>query len=936
MKYFYLCCLLIFSLSANAQSSYYISAAPGNWNTATNWNYYNGTTLLSPAPNAPDSNADMVFVGHNMISYAAVYVKKVSFTAGNSLAYAPMHLTSSGGNQIEIQSGASFLNYNTTTKLPYSGTATIQVDSNATFILRGTLDSTVIVNNNGTILCNGSGQFNNDGIINNYNFFTWTSTQGANSQDKNGTINNYDTLRMSTAGSSSTFAYFTAQAINNFGTLLVDDGSASIYLQPNNSNGAYGSTTFTNSGNVIVNSGRLLINCASVINNTSTTSIANNGVYYMTNTHRHTFNGGQMQGAGDLFFYGTTFVQNNPLSISVDSVILNSDTLSVSSTFTLNSQHARWLSGNVIGSIVNNGKLSMTGSGSKKLVGRITNNNEFFFNGTNLSSITGDSARIVNNSVMATNAPQSQMNVQAFIHNKGSWYLDFDYPATNNEFYFNGANSFILNDTNGHIHLKNKSRFSHTSGTYGGLGKLSIDSNCQYSYTANQAFNYQNDSLNIFGRFDNYTPTAALYFNGSNPSYINSSQQNSTTNQSNISYLQINNAANVYMNGHIKTRNISFTNGKLFTNGHNIYATFFSSTGADTSQYIVNHQGGFFIRLSQSQNTLIPVGTPNFYAPIELTQQLSTANYYKVRVQDSVYDAYTNEVASGSAVTLGAVNHTWYIQPWNTTASAALTGTTESMGIRCYYQNNVLPNFNPVNTRMCHYVGGQWTYDLAVNRGSAAGLSYTGYNVNQTSLSPFAVSSGPLPSNAPLPIHLLNFSGIPQTTANALNWISTNERNNDYFTLLHSTDGLSFSEITQINSKNLCGSSNSQTEYSYHHTNPHAGHNYYKLISTDIDGTSYTHKIIDLYRQASSNEVLGIYPNPATHFIKLRMHANTKAPLRILIKNINGQIMQQSEHKTQKGLNSFQIDLQEIASGFYFIETQIGSQLLKTIKMRKM
>ena len=57
--------------------------------------------------------------------------------------------------------------------------------------------------------------------------------------------------------------------------------------------------------------------------------------------------------------------------------------------------------------------------------------------------------------------------------------------------------------------------------------------------------------------------------------------------------------------------------------------------------------------------------------------------------------------------------------------------------------------------------------------------------------------------------------------------------NNDYYTILHSTDAYDYYPITEIPG---AGNSNIQHNYSYIHTSPTPGVSYYKLKQTDYDG----------------------------------------------------------------------------------------------------
>lgn len=92
-----------------------------------------------------------------------------------------------------------------------------------------------------------------------------------------------------------------------------------------------------------------------------------------------------------------------------------------------------------------------------------------------------------------------------------------------------------------------------------------------------------------------------------------------------------------------------------------------------------------------------------------------------------------------------------------------------------------------------------------------------------------------------LPSELISFYGLNTHDINSINWQTVSEQNNDYFTLSHSTDGYNFTQLAQMDG---AGNSDQTLSYSFDHTRPAAGINYYKLSSTDYDGSTYLKGII--------------------------------------------------------------------------------------------
>jgi len=94
-----------------------------------------------------------------------------------------------------------------------------------------------------------------------------------------------------------------------------------------------------------------------------------------------------------------------------------------------------------------------------------------------------------------------------------------------------------------------------------------------------------------------------------------------------------------------------------------------------------------------------------------------------------------------------------------------------------------------------------------------------------------------------LPTGLLSYSGEILHGKSSLYWQTSSEQNNDYFTISHSTNGYDFEVIGQLQG---AGNSSLINDYNLIHNRPSQGINYYKLMSTDYDGTNYTKGIISL------------------------------------------------------------------------------------------
>ena len=98
-------------------------------------------------------------------------------------------------------------------------------------------------------------------------------------------------------------------------------------------------------------------------------------------------------------------------------------------------------------------------------------------------------------------------------------------------------------------------------------------------------------------------------------------------------------------------------------------------------------------------------------------------------------------------------------------------------------------------------------------------------------------------------IELLSLTATERDEYNLIDWTTLSEKNNDYFTLERSSNGVDFRPITAMKGT---GTSNTQRTYLYKDMNPMRGVSYYRLTRTDFDGTFKRSKVIAVRRHFSS------------------------------------------------------------------------------------
>lgn len=108
-----------------------------------------------------------------------------------------------------------------------------------------------------------------------------------------------------------------------------------------------------------------------------------------------------------------------------------------------------------------------------------------------------------------------------------------------------------------------------------------------------------------------------------------------------------------------------------------------------------------------------------------------------------------------------------------------------------------------------------------------------------------------------LPIELLYLRGENTEDGNLIEWATATEQNNDFFTILWSTDGRNFAAISRLPG---AGNSGNTIEYQYLDESPAGGINYYKLRQTDYDARFEDSEVISVLSDRDSDpQVIGIH-----------------------------------------------------------------------------
>jgi hypothetical protein len=383
----------------------------------------------------------------------------------------------------------------------------------------------------------------------------------------------------------------------------------------------------------------------------------------------------------------------------------------------------------------------------------------------------------------------------------------------------------------------------------------------------------------------------------------------------------------------VVTNNLILTSGKfdLNTNQLTLGTTLAPGTltGGSSASYILAYKAamnGTFRRYTPSIATdyLFPLGDNSNYTPISITYNAGTT-FSSAYTDAQLFDVVHPMIGTATSY----ITRYWPVTP---------NGITT-------------PNYDAVYTYAdADIVGSEALlfpfkynpYGWVGSGGSAAAFTQGTGSVNPitntltwNNINSFSEFTG-LADGTTLPINLLSFNATLKNKDVLLNWITSSEENNDYFTLERSWDAQNF---VPINIQKGAGNSTVLKSYYYNDKTPEIyGYNraYYRLKQTDFNGQfSYSKNQVVVFSKEQENSILTAFPNPFNASFELTIWSEEKTEAQLDLYAADGKIMLSKMIPIENTFNT--ISLQEasaFSSGFYFVNLRLNSKnySLKLIK----
>jgi Secretion system C-terminal sorting domain len=167
-----------------------------------------------------------------------------------------------------------------------------------------------------------------------------------------------------------------------------------------------------------------------------------------------------------------------------------------------------------------------------------------------------------------------------------------------------------------------------------------------------------------------------------------------------------------------------------------------------------------------------------------------------------------------------------------------------------------------------------------------------------------------------------------------LNWKTSSETENDFFTVEKSAGGEKFSAIGTVKG---AGTSTEAHQYQLTDTKPYEGVSYYRLKQTDFDGKFTYSKVISIDYRTDGLLAAFIYPNPtAGENITLEIRGlkeTTSVPILIMDQVGKVHLSTTLEIDPASGFVEQKFNVEGLSSGVYMMK--IGTTMVKRLVVTK-
>lgn len=400
-----------------------------------------------------------------------------------------------------------------------------------------------------------------------------------------------------------------------------------------------------------------------------------------------------------------------------------------------------------------------------------------------------------------------------------------------------------------------------------------------FSNTAGAAFNANTGSITTSG---NWTNTASFNAATGSVTFAGAALQTSTGSTTFNNVIR-SNGGSLSLNNNITVGGmLTLTSGKIITGSNLVSLT--NTTVQPVSAYsatsFIDGRIGISYPNAIGASRVFPVGSGNIYRPVTI-QQTSASSLPVVTVE------MINTPPVGSyPITIEGISQARYY------AINLTSGTMNSPLVTLSFNTNSPADEAIAVPGNAHIVratnsAGPWTDEGGAGVFSPAAPAGHATSGITSIANPTYFALGL--EDTVLPIMLKSFDAVYKNDIVELNWTTVTEKNNAYFTVERSSNGLTYDSILSVEG---AGDSKTILNYSEIDWNPLPGVSYYRLRQTDYDGKTTLSRVVRIENTGTRTSSISVYPNPSANsediFIKM---VNDQGPVgQLVICNVAGLI----------------------------------------------
>lgn len=237
-----------------------------------------------------------------------------------------------------------------------------------------------------------------------------------------------------------------------------------------------------------------------------------------------------------------------------------------------------------------------------------------------------------------------------------------------------------------------------------------------------------------------------------------------------------------------------------------------------------------------------------------------------------------------------------------------ITGDAVGCNVFSVFGNNIVQN-GGANMNSIDFCGNSVPGNFTTNYGNVAS------NVTFCSCSSNGIT--------PLPIVLKSFESICSEAGVNIEWKTSTEINNAYFTILRSNDAINWEPIQVIGG---AGNSNAELSYSYTDNRHAAGVLYYRLKQTDYDGTEELFTPVSVQCDVQERTV-SIFPNPVDEQLNISINGSSYHHAAIELVDFSGRVVVTKSFIADNAGNIVTLDRNGLSSGAYLVRISLDGEV---------